>query len=124
MGFLQAFDSLLGDSVRLSRILRKEMENRRHIYMYLVDDTWVSFQRSAYLLRRLCPSSTEAALQVNGCPYPIVAAFVKSSTLKISSAHIDCRESGYRVRVYGTDLDTSGYGKWMEALTSEMSRLT
>lgn len=124
MGFLQAFDSLLGDSARFSRILRTETENRRHIYMYLVDDTWVAFQRSAYLLRRLCPYGTEAALQVNGCPYPVVAAFVKSSSLQISSVHTDSRESGYRVRVYGTDLDTSGYGKWMEALTSEMSLLT
>jgi len=123
MGFLQSFDRLLGDSSRFSRILRTEMENRSRIYMYLVDDTWVSFQRSAYLLRRLCPNGTEAALRVNGCPCPVVAAFVKSRSLKISSAHTDSRESGYRVRVYGTDMDTSGYGKWMEALTSEISRL-
>lgn len=124
MGFLQAFDSLLGDSARFSRILRTEMENRSDIHMYLVDDTWVCFQRSAYLLRRLCPYGTEAALQVNGCPYPVVAAFVKSGSLHLPSSHTDIRESGYRFRVYGTDLDSSGYVRWRDSLTSEMSLLT
>jgi len=121
MGFMASFDSLLGNQVRFRRILQTERENREHIYMYLIDDTWVSFQRSAYLLHLVCPRSTDAALRVRGCLYPVVATFVKRRSLVISSVHADYQESGYQVRVYKTDLAPSGYAEWVNRLTSAMS---
>lgn len=118
MGFIQSFESLMSDPIRLERMLRKEAENRGHIYLYRIGDTWISFQRSAYFLHQACPHGTDVALSVKGFPYPIAATLVRDGSLRLPSGQAVYQESSYRSRVYKTSLPSSGYAEWAGKLTA------
>lgn len=120
-GFLKSFDRLLGNTKQMEHILRVESENRSCLYMYRTGDAWVSFQRSAFRLHRICPDSTGVAIKTEAYPYPLVAVFIKSRLFRLAAPCAAYQENGIKVRKYEIETDSSGYMEWKACLTSGIS---
>ena len=56
----------------LTEIMDRERANLNSIHLYCTGSYWVSFERSAYQLRRVFPDSETTPLRLFAYPFPIV----------------------------------------------------
>jgi len=57
----------------LTEIMDRERANLNSIHLYCTGSYWVSFERSAYQLRRVFPDSETTPLRLFAYPFPIVS---------------------------------------------------
>ena len=68
---------------RLVEIMDRERANRNSIHLYCTGPYWVSFERSAYQLRRVFPDSETTPLRLFAYPFPIVMVSVTDRSLRL-----------------------------------------
>ena len=67
---------------RLTEIMDRERANLNSIHLYCTGSYWVSFERSAYQLRRVFPDSETTPLRLFAYPFPIVMVSVTDRSLR------------------------------------------
>ena len=84
---------------RLTEIMDRERANLNSIHLYCTGSYWVSFERSAYQLRRVFPDSETTPLRLFAYPFPIVMVSVTDRSLRsYTRKHILRRdESDYKL---------------------------
>ena len=66
----------------LTEIMDRERANLNSIHLYCTGSYWVSFERSAYQLRRVFPDSETTPLRLFAYPFPIVMVSVTDRSLR------------------------------------------
>lgn len=112
MNIIQDIDEIV--MTRLPEILKRETANLNHMYLYIKDDAVVAFQRSAYLLQRVCPNTTIGFVRshINDSVRPIILAFINLPALKLDFNKLSIEKIGENFRAYRTLLDSKGYDEW------------
>ena len=67
----------------LTEIMDRERANLNSIHLYCTGSYWVSFERSAYQLRRVFPDSETTPLRLFAYPFPIVMVSVTDRSLRL-----------------------------------------
>ncbi len=67
----------------LTEIMDRERANLNSIHLYCMGSYWVSFERSAYQLRRVFPDSETTPLRLFAYPFPIVMVSVTDRSLRL-----------------------------------------
>lgn len=94
-------------------MLDLERNNDRHIHLYDLSGYWASFDRSAYQLCRLFPTSELSLVDTKGYPLPIIMAAITDATLQeYMRHHIVRREDNGRITLSVGILQDSDYRQW------------
>ncbi len=97
----------------LSEIMDRERTNRTSIHLYCTGPYWVSFERSAYQLRRAFPDSETTPLRLFAYPFPIVMVSVTDRSLRsYVRKHILSRDESDYKQLTVPGLPLSDYREW------------
>ncbi len=113
MNIIQDIDEIV--LTRLPEILKREVDNLNHIYLYLKDDAVVAFQRSAYLLQKVCPNTTIGFVRCGASDSlrPVILAFINLPALQLDFNKLVHERSEHNFRSYRTLVTATGYSHWL-----------
>lgn len=103
---------------RLQEILTRECGNHTAIHLYAAGRHWVAFEESACQLRRLFPACRTVAMELPGCPVPLVMASLPEEDITALTRQIPAcaARPGYRMLPV-PPLSLRQYLKWHEEET-------
>ena len=98
---------------RLTEIMDRERANLNSIHLYCTGSYWVSFERSAYQLRRVFPDSETTPLRLFAYPFPIVMVSVTDRSLRsYARRHILRRDDIDYKLLTASQLSHEDYQAW------------
>ena len=98
---------------RLNEIMDRERANQNSIHLYCTGSYWVSFERSAYQLRRVFPDSETTPLRLFAYPFPIVMVSVTDRSLSsYARRHILRRDDKDYKQLTVPVLSLADYHEW------------
>ena len=98
---------------RLTEIMDRERANLNSIHLYCTGSYWVSFERSAYQLRRVFPDSETTPLRLFAYPFPIVMVSVTDRSLSsYARKHILRRDDKDYKQLTVPVLSLADYHEW------------
>ena len=97
----------------LTEIMDRERANLNSIHLYCTGSYWVSFERSAYQLRRVFPDSETTSLRLFAYPFPIVMVSVTDRSLRsYARKHILRRDDIDYKLLTASQLSHEDYQAW------------
>ena len=97
----------------LTEIMDRERANLNSIHLYCTGSYWVSFERSAYQLRRVFPDSETTPLRLFAYPFPIVMVSVTDRSLRsYARKHILRRDDIDYKLLTASQLSHEDYQAW------------
>lgn len=114
-----ALNSLL--ATQLKKILKSELHNQDRMNVYCVGEYWAAFDKSAYILNQLAPSSVESMpLNVKGYPFPLVMSYVYYPIIDAMCRNQAMSKRNMDYIQFMTDkIDRSSYDRWYDEVVND-----
>ena len=100
-------------SSQLSQIINKELKNETRICLYGTGEYWTAFEKSAYMLSLLFPTSDISIVEHQEYPFPVVLASISDDELNVyGTNHIFSHESLDYKELLTLEIQDNQYWNW------------